>query len=271
MNDYRLIISPPATGSWNMAADEAILDSIGMNESLPTIRLFAWDPPCLSLGYAQSINDVDKAALAENGWGLVRRMTGGRAILHADELTYSIIAPHDEPLVTGNLLESYQRIARGLLRTLELMGIKGEINKAPVNVNSYTPGQVCFVVPSAFEITFRGKKLIGSAQARRKHGVLQHGSLPMGGDLGRIIKVLSFTDGSDRNKSLGKLMDHATNLEMITGLRLSWETAATAFIEAFKSELGLKLTPGELSLKESEKIVKLMRSKYSLSSWTERV
>ena len=73
-----------------MAVDEAILDSIGLGESLPTVRLYAWDPPCLSLGYSQSIHDVDQGRLSEKGWGLVRRMTGGKAILHADELTYSL-------------------------------------------------------------------------------------------------------------------------------------------------------------------------------------
>jgi len=254
-----------------MAADEAILESVGLNESPPTIRLYAWDPPCLSLGFAQSINDVDLDALADNGWGLVRRMTGGKAILHADELTYSIIAPHQEYLVSGNLLESYHRIAKGLLKTLELLGVDAEINTSHNQVNSNRSGAICFEVPSAFEITFQGKKLIGSAQARRKQGVLQHGSLPLNGDLGRIIKILSFSDNNIRDESIARLMDHAINLEMITGFSMERETVARTFINAFQSELGLKLLPGELALKEKERITELIRSKYTHSVWTERV
>ena len=270
MNTYRLLIHPPASGPWNMAVDETILESIGLGESLPTIRLYSWDPPCLSLGYSQSIHDVDLDRLAEKGWGLVRRLTGGRAILHADELTYSVIAPHEDSLVAGTLLESYQRISKGLLRSLNLLGIYGEINQDQPVISSSRSGPVCFEVPSAFEITFHGKKLIGSAQARRKQGVLQHGSLPLNGDLGRIIEVLAFADDNTRSESLERLMDHATTVEKITGSCLDWESAARTLQEAFQSELDLDLLTGELSLREKEIISELMQVKYSNPEWNER-
>ncbi|MFN2215474.1 MAG: biotin/lipoate A/B protein ligase family protein [Anaerolineales bacterium] len=271
MNEFRLLVQKPAAGDWNMAADEAILESIGLKESPPTIRLYAWEPPCLSLGYAQSIGDVDKSALADCGWGLVRRMTGGRAILHADELTYSVIAPYEEPLVSGTLLEGYNRIAGGLLKTMKLLGVTGEINEKNINPAANQPGPVCFEVPSAFEITVGGKKVIGSAQARRKQGVLQHGSLPLYGDLGRIINVLHFSNDETRSESLRKLLEHAANLEMITGSRLDWQTAANAFIDGFQSALDLMLIYGDLSSREEERILVLMHEKYSHLDWTERV
>ncbi|MBE3142499.1 MAG: lipoate--protein ligase family protein, partial [Planctomycetes bacterium] len=112
---WRLILTEPAHGDWNMAVDEAILESVGRRVVLPTLRLFSWQPPCLSLGYAQSFADVDCAATIERGWEIVRRPTGGRAILHTDELTYSVIAPLNEPLVKGSIIESYQRISQVLL------------------------------------------------------------------------------------------------------------------------------------------------------------
>ena len=105
MTTWRLIITPPARGAWNMAVDEAILEHAGRGEVLPTLRLFAWEPPCLSLGRAQPFTDVDTERLQARGWDVVRRMTGGRAILHTDELTYSVSGPVDEPHLAGSLLE----------------------------------------------------------------------------------------------------------------------------------------------------------------------
>jgi len=112
MTTWRLLLTPPAPGAWNMAVDEALLESAGRGESLPTLRLYAWAPPCLSLGQAQPFADVDMARLRARGWQAVRRLTGGRAILHTDELTYSVTAPPDEPRVAGTVLESYNRLAQ---------------------------------------------------------------------------------------------------------------------------------------------------------------
>ena len=190
---WRVLLTPPAPGPWNMALDEAILEGVGKNNTLPTLRLFAWLPACLSLGYAQSIKDVDLHQLEIRGWDLVRRPTGGRAILHADELTYSVIAPLHEPHVYGSILESYRRLSQALLSALSILGLEARAEKDhPVPEKDAPVGPVCFEVPSNYEITVSGKKLIGSAQARRREGVLQHGSLPLVGDLTRIVQVLEF-------------------------------------------------------------------------------
>src|SRR5512139_3352251 len=114
MTLWRLLITPPTHGAWNMAADEAILEHIGRGESLPTLRLYAWTPACLSLGHAQPFADVDVARLRERGWEVVRRLTGGRAILHTDEITYSVVGSGDVPALAGSVLESYRRLARAL-------------------------------------------------------------------------------------------------------------------------------------------------------------
>ena len=129
MSLWRLLITSPACGAWNMAVDEAILEYIGYRDSLPTLRLYAWEPACVSLGHAQPFSDVDTNRLKEHGWEVVRRATGGRAILHTDELTYSVIAPNDEPRVEGSVLESYNRLAQALLLAVKNLNLPVEMKE----------------------------------------------------------------------------------------------------------------------------------------------
>lgn len=269
MDTWRLLITPPASGAWNMALDESILEHIGRGISLPTLRLYAWDPACLSLGHAQPFADVDPARLHERGWDVVRRLTGGRAILHTDEITYSVIAPNDEPRVAGTVLESYNRLAQALLLAVKKLEVPVDIKEGRAE-NSSMPNPVCFEVPSTYEITVDGKKLIGSAQARKKEGVLQHGSLPLTGDLSRICQALVFENESAREEAARRLLAKASTVESALGYTVSWETAAQAFIQAFESQLGLILERGELSGSEADRTDDLVREKYAHPSWTER-
>jgi len=270
MNTWRLLITPPARGAWNMALDQSILEHIGRGESKPTLRLYAWEPACLSLGHAQPYADVDKQRLKQHGWEVVRRATGGRAILHTDELTYSVIAPSDEPRVEGSVLESYNRLAQALLLAVKSLEIPVEVKEGKAD-NRATPNPVCFEVPSTYEITVDGKKLIGSAQARKKDGVLQHGSLPLMGNLTRICQALTFESESARKEASKRLLERATTVESALGRVISWETAAQAFVKAFEAQLGLSFERGELSESESKRTDDLVKEKYDHPSWTERV
>lgn len=253
-----------------MAVDESILLHIGRGESLPTLRLYAWIPACFSLGYAQPFADVDMDRLKARGWEIVRRATGGRAILHTDELTYSVIAPNDEPRVAGTVLESYNRLAQALVLAVKNLSLPVEIKEGK-NGNSADLNPVCFEVPSTYEITVNGKKLIGSAQARKKEGVLQHGSLPLTGDLSRICEALGFENGSARRDATARLLARATTVESALGRAVAWDTAAQAFVEAFEAQLGLTFRRGELSESESETADRLVKEKYDHPSWTKRV
>jgi lipoate-protein ligase A len=229
---WRLIHTPPAPGAWNMAVDEAILEASARRDVPPTLRLYAWQPACLSLGYAQPVADADRQALATLGWGLVRRPTGGRAILHTDELTYSVSGPQSEQRLAGGVLESYRILSQALLHALRLLGIPAqalekqeEATAAQPSANPVPGGTdrepthdqnpVCFEVPSNYEITVQGKKLIGSAQARRKGSVLQHGSLPLYGDLARITWVLDFHTSAQREQAAQRLLARATTIEAV--------------------------------------------------------
>jgi lipoyl(octanoyl) transferase len=270
---WRLIITPPARGAWNMAVDEAILEQAARGESLPALRLYAWDPACLSLGHAQPFADVDTARRRERGWDVVRRATGGRAILHTDELTYSVTGSAEEPVLAGGVLESYNRIAQALLLAVKNLGLpvkmKQAVGHAPDVADTVNP--VCFEVPSTYEITVAGKKLIGSAQARKKEGVLQHGSLPLTGDLTRICQALVFANESARQEAASRLSARATTVESALGGAVTWDSAAAAFIQAFETQLGLCFERGELSEYESRRAEELVREKYDHPSWTERV
>ena len=267
---WRLLITTPAHGAWNMAVDEAVLEHVGRRESLPTLRLYAWEPACLSLGYAQPYADVDEVRLRERGWEVVRRPTGGRAILHTDELTYSVIAPTDEPAVAGPLLESYNRLAVALLAAVHSIGLPVEMKEVS-SPNHETPNPVCFEVPSAYEITVEGKKLIGSAQARRKEGVLQHGSLPLNGNLARITETLAFSDESTRKNAAQRLLERAATVEMVLGRSVSWDEAAKAFINGFEEKLSLSLVKNDLSESEQKRAEMLICDKYNHPEWMKRV
>jgi lipoyl(octanoyl) transferase len=268
---WRLVRTVPARGDWNMAVDEAILEAVVKGESLPTLRLYAWEPACLSLGLAQPVQDVDRAALVQHGWDLVRRPTGGRAILHTDELTYSVTARQDEPRVAGGVLESYSRLSRALLAALNRLSLPARADKEyALPEGSLSNAAVCFEVPSNYEITVNGKKLIGSAQARRKEGVLQHGSLPLCGDLTRITQALAYPDETTRAQAAARLLDRAATIEMV-GLHVSWEQAAEAFVEGFRETLNLEFQEEELSTAELHRAAELVAEKYGNPLWTERL
>jgi len=272
--EWRLILSQPASGAWNMAVDEALLKSMAPGEGpniRPVLRLYAWDPPCLSLGFAQPFSDVDTAALDKFGWDVVRRPTGGRAILHTDELTYAVIGPHSEPRLAGGVLESYRRLSAGLLAALHKLSLPAEAQpKAIVKPGSDPKGPVCFEVPSNYEITLEGKKLIGSAQSRRRAGVLQHGSLPLYGDLMRITQALVFPNEQARAEAARRLVDRATTVSTGLDQLVTWVQAAQAFQEAFAETLNLTLIADDLTPEETARAEELCVQKYANPRWTER-
>ncbi|MBK5106850.1 MAG: lipoate--protein ligase family protein [Anaerolineales bacterium] len=268
---WRILRTQPAVGAWNMAVDESILESTAQGLMPPTLRLYAWSPACLSLGYAQSADDVDFEKLNHFGWDIVRRPTGGRAILHTNELTYSICGMNSNPLLTGSVLESYKRLSQGLLEALHQIGINADVPR--LSADQRHPGiqnPVCFEVPSNYEITVGEKKLIGSAQARRKSGVLQHGSLPLSGDLTRIIDVLHYPDETSRNQARQGLLDHATTLEGVLGYPGDWWLISYAFQDAFQRILNIDLQSLPLSPAEGSRAIQLFNEKYAHPDWTNK-
>ncbi len=254
-----------------MAVDEAILLAVAAGEARPTLRFFAWQPPCLSLGFSQPQADVDLDRLQALGWGLVRRPTGGRAILHTDELTYSVIAPSAEPRVAGAVVESYRHLSEGLLRGLELLGLCARADKTYAVPGRDAKGAVCFEMPSNYEITVADMKLLGSAQTRKLGMVLQHGTLPLCGDISRICEVLRFESEEQRQLARARVAERATTVEAVGGRPVTWLEAAQALAQGFCEKLNLTLDETELTAGELTAAGQLRAEKYGSAAWNGRI
>jgi lipoate-protein ligase A len=242
---WRLIIEREArTGAWNMALDEAIMDAVAAGEALPTLRFYAWEPPCLSLGKRQPLDGVDLARCRADGVDVVRRATGGFAILHTDELTYSIAIRPDDPRSDGAILDAYRKLSQGLMAGLRLLGATPEMNPV-VPGGVHNASAACFEVPSAYEIVVSGRKLIGSAQARPAGRVLQHGSLPLVGDIARVARYLAYEREDERAALAQHLRERATTASDALGRAVGYAEAAEAMARGFAAALNLSFEPGE--------------------------
>ena len=277
---WRLLHTPFTDGPRNMAIDEAILLSVAAGSApgspASTLRFFGWTPPCLSLGYAPPSHEADRDRLRALGMDLVRRPTGGRAILHTDELTYAVIAPMDEPRVVGGVVESYQHLSAGLTSGLQRLGLTVRADKAYIAAEAGpVKGPVCFEVPSNYEITVglgeRPHKLLGSAQVRKQGVVLQHGTLPLTGDIARSVEVLVFESEAARQTAAARVAQRATTLGAVLGRVVSWDEAAAALAAGFSEALNLTLVPGPLTDAEATLAGQLYAEKYATDAWNDRI
>jgi lipoate-protein ligase A len=268
---WRLVIdSAPRSGAANMAIDQAVAEACAAGTSLPTVRFYRWAPPAVSLGRLQPIGDIDEQRVAELGYEIVRRPTGGRAILHTDEFTYSVAAPMEHSLMHGGVMDAYLRISNALIAGLRLLGVPAD--KAPGDVRvGPDVSAVCFETPSAYEITAGGRKLMGSAQSRRANYVLQHGSLPLVGDITRLIDVLALP--SDQATVLREeLRGRACTLAQALGVDdssdlVSFERVADAVRRGFETALQLSFQPGGLTAEDVRRSALLIRTQFGSTEW----
>lgn len=258
---WRLICDEPAIGRWNMAVDEAILDAVGAGDQPPTLRLYAWQPACLSLGIGQSASDSVEAEIHARGWDIVRRPTGGRAILHIDELTYSLALPPHHSLTMLSIVDSYRQISRALMHALQILGA-APVSQRRDSEAAKRPGPVCFETPSHYEITVGGRKLVGSAQMRRKSGLLQHGTLPLFGDVARICEVLAYDSQDELEEGKASVRNRATTLLDVLGRDVTWAEAASAVTTGFCTIFDVDIAEGTLSEAEIEHARILEHEKY---------
>jgi lipoate-protein ligase A len=261
--EFRLVYDGLHDGATNMARDEAISRAVSAGAQSPTLRLYGWQPPCISLGQSQRIRTVDEAAIRVDGVDVVRRPTGGLAILHTDELTYSISLPIQHPIAEGDVMTSYRRIASAIVATLKRLGVS-DANADAVAKEAKAKGPVCFEAPSDYEVVGGGKKLVGSAQWRRVDGVLQHGSLPLAGDIARVCRYLVGAPEPDQVRA------HAGTVSEIVGRTVSWEEAARAWRQAFAETLDITFQVAPLSEDELRCTEELSASRYENDGWTYR-
>ena len=278
--NWRLLATEPLAydGATNMAIDEAILLAIAAGQSPPTLRFYTWEPPCVSIGYAQSMElVVNFDACRRDGVTWVRRPTGGRAILHTDELTYSLTAPASEKRVLGGVVASYRRLSEGLLAGLRLLGLEDVQAKVMKEGNTGRSARdsrqdlssACFDIPSHYEITSCGKKLVGSAQVRRQNVVLQHGAIPLAGDVTRLVSYLRLSD-EERTVLRAKLERRAITLKEAMGRTVPAKEAIKALTQGFAGALNLRLERGTLTPQEWATAQQLREEKYTDAGWNLR-
>lgn len=239
MTRWRLIEDGAADGPWNMGIDEALLRA-AHDDGLPTLRLYRWNGPWLSLGYGQRrIPDTLREACEAAGVGIVRRTTGGGAVLHGADLTYSVAAP--EACLVPGLRGSLSQIAEALLAAVHEVGVLAAA-RAPQLPRSSEPRDFdCFAVSAGDEICVAGRKLIGSAQRRRGGAILQHGSIRMAAD----------SDAAIRASGLG--FGPSTSLAE-EGFADTQAVLRAALIECFARVLGIefdRVTPDDDALREA--------------------
>ena len=263
---WRLILeSHPKDGALNMATDEALLREVAARRSPPTLRLYAWAPPAMTLGRGQPFADANMAALRADGVTLLRRATGGTAVFHGDELTYSVAATNTESRFATDVVESYRGISAALLYALEKIDVQHAEANAHAEHRSGPRSPVCFEISSDYEITVEKRKLFGSAQMRVKGGILQHGTLPLTGDIARVGDYLTTHPPAERIRA------RALTLRKVLGREVAWRDVAEALIEGFATMLSLDLVPSPLLPDERRLIEKLLTEKYTNDAWTGRI
>jgi lipoate-protein ligase A len=238
-------------GQLNMAIDEAILKACGEGKSPPTLRCYGWSQPTLSVGYSQDANhDLDLERCQEIGVPIVTRPTGGRALLHDDEFTYSIVAPIPHPLFPSNLRGAFHEISSALLLALECMGIEQLTmggKSSPRNSQYKVRSPSCFAALNHWEICWGEKKLLGSAQRRLKNSFLQHGSVWNDCDREFMHSLFRFDSTQSAKDSLEYHYSHTATLQEICNRSVSADEFSQAMMTGFEKAFPIRLIPGELT------------------------
>ena len=271
---WRLLDTGPADGSTNMAVDEALLEVLAAEPGASILRCYSWSPPALSLGYGQSsVGEIDFHQCASLGLDVVRRLTGGRAVLHDHEVTYSVVIRADDPRVASGLLAAYLTISQALVRSLSYLGITAEL--VPVRRRASLPsGQlspVCFATLSSYEVAVAGRKLIGSAQRRAHNLIMQHGSIPLSHDLDKLRAVFGSSLLGSPSASSGPMSQtYMTSLQEAGGRAYCYAEVVAALARGMAEIWQVNLLPGQLSTSEKDYSAYLRATKYGSDSWTWR-
>ena len=237
---WRLIIDGNLPGAFNMARDTAMLEAVSEGESPPTLRLYGWDPPCLTLGRHQGVEAADLEFCAVEGIDVVRRPTGGRALLHHLELTYAVVAPLGKGELPRGLQDAYRMICGALVHAMQALGVEAELTSGEVNLHLPRPKTTipCFEVPAGGEVTVGGRKLIGSAMRAHGSAILQHGAILLDWDGRMQAGAMGLRDDAS-------LRSQVTTLRNELGQDLPREVLEKTLVETFTGELGVGFEVGQ--------------------------
>lgn len=232
---WRLIDDGPAPGARNMALDRALLAGLAAGTSPPTLRLYTWERPTLTIGRFQDAAGVDLEAAAARGFDAARRPTGGRAVLHDDELTYAVVASMAEGVPRG-VVASYRYFAEALAAAFAALGVPAEVTPSRRRAAA---SAACYLATTQADLAVGASKLSGSAQVWEGEAVLQHGSFVVSRDVAAEAEVTRLDADA-----AARLAAETCTIEQYTGRRPGREQLAAALTSAFESTLGIELMPG---------------------------
>lgn len=270
IKQFRLIKYAGGDAATNMAADEAIFIACQQKKSGPTLRFYSWSPPAVSAGYGQKIRDaLDLEKCFSMGITIIRRPTGGKAVLHSGDLSYSFVVPQWLSPFNGAIKESYKFISDCFARGLGTLQVDVEVADkkiAPLGARQ-SLSALCFSTFSAYDICHGGKKLMGSAQKRQNGMILQHGSIFLDVDWDLAVDVLKPCNGLDRAQAVARLKEEMTSLNQIAETEISKTDVADALAEGVQKHLGVELREEDFTPYEKELMERLRAEKYSSAAW----
>lgn len=257
MEQWRFMDSGSADGYANMAIDAALASA---HDGVPVLRVYGWNPPAISLGHHQRLGDLDLDKCRHDGIDVVYRPTGGRAVLHADEVTYAVILGPASRLYDARILTLYERISAGLGAALELLGAPLEF--APGS-RTLAPGvsggldRLCFASSIQYELGRGGRKLVGSAQRRFGAVALQHGSILLGAAHLRLVDYLSRREEAWQQRARRFMQEKTLCLNDIAPVPLSRSQVAAALRAGFAARWNIDFSDSALSREEEQEATRL--------------
>ncbi|GER72790.1 lipoate--protein ligase family protein [Weizmannia acidilactici] len=260
---------PPA---FNMALDEALLDWHSEGKIPPAIRFYGWDPATLSIGYFQRVEkEIDLDAVKKYGLGFVRRPTGGRAVLHEHELTYSVIVSEAHPDMPKTVTEAYRVISEGLVRGFRELGLEAYFavprTEKEREALKHPHTSVCFDTPSWYELVVEGRKVAGSAQTRQKGVILQHGSILLDLDEDKLFSLFKYPNDIVRERMKRTFKNKAVAINEIRSDPVTYDEAKKAFKKGFEEGLGIRLEPYSLTKEQLTYTQELAKTRYEAVEW----
>jgi len=248
--EWRLLITGSHTAAENMAIDHAILSSHSQGRVPPTVRFYAWDPPAISIGYFQSLTEeIDIPACDHYGVDYVRRITGGGAVFHEEEVTYSIVVDETHPFFTKNILESYQRICGAIIKGL--YHLKIDCSYAPIN-----------------DIIVDNKKISGNAQTRKYQTILQHGTILTDVDVEKMFTLLIVPNEKIKDKLIKDVTQRVTSLKHVLGHTVTFDTVSSVLAQGFEEEFDIILKKGDLTEQERDLAKQYQKDCFTQRAWT---
>lgn len=257
LETWRFINSGYLDGATNMAIDLALARCMLSNSHYPILRVYGWNPPAISLGYHQKTDDIDVAKCRSDGIDVVFRPTGGRAILHAEELTYAVILPKSSRYYFKEIGKVYEMISLCLTSALHQLNLQVKFERARFTPGNFSRGELsamCYASTVQHEISYKGKKLVGSAQRRFDHVVLQHGSILIGHKHLDLVKYLVNGNLQRRDQIRDFLQSKTICLNDISHSNIAFSQLANVIKTGFENELDIKFLDTELTKRELETV-----------------